>query len=318
MQLGTLRPVDLREAWPNEAQDFTPWLAAHLGMLGDALGFDLELDSQEAAVGPFALDILARDVTRNQPVVIENQLTETDHDHLGKLLTYAAGYDARVVIWLCKDFREEHRQALDWLNQRTDENTEFFGVVVELLKIDDSLTAPNFKLMAFPNQWRKTRAKTERRSTPSARMEAYQAFFQAVMDTLREEYRFTGARKAQPQSWVLYASGHSGISYGTSFAQGGKAQVEVYIDRKDTDWNKNVFEKLEAENRPAIESAFGETLNWERLDNRRASRISLNRDGSIDDEPEVLVEIEDWMIQMVLQFKQVFDPILRDLVGQQR
>ena len=179
---GTLGNPDLTEAWPNEARDFTPWLAANLDMLGDALGIDLELDSQEAAVGAFSLDILARDVTRNQPVVIENQLTETNHDHLGKLLTYAAGYDARVVIWLCRDFREEHRQALDWLNQRTDENTEFFGVVVELLKIDNSLPAPSFKLVAFPNEWRKTRAGSERSSAPSVRAQAYQAFFQGVKE----------------------------------------------------------------------------------------------------------------------------------------
>ena len=139
--LAKIERVDLREAWPNEAREFTPWLAANIGELGEALGMDLELQQTEAAVGGYFLDVLATDLNQNRPVIIENQLEPTNHDHLGKLLTYAAGYDANVVVWLTREFRDEHRQTLDWLNQRTREDTQFFGVVVELLKIDDSRPA---------------------------------------------------------------------------------------------------------------------------------------------------------------------------------
>ena len=153
--LAKIERVDLREAWPNEARDFTPWLAANIVDLGEALGMDLELQDTEAAVGSYSLDVLATDLNQNRPVIIENQLETTDHDHLGKLLTYAAGYDANVIVWLTREVRDEHRAALDWLNQRTGEDTQFFGVVVELLKIDDSRLAPQFKIVSSPNDWRK-------------------------------------------------------------------------------------------------------------------------------------------------------------------
>lgn len=145
------RIADLRATWPNEAQYFTPWLADNIGELGEVLGMDLELKGTEAAVGSYFLDILATDLNSRRPVIIENQLEATDHSHLGQLLTYAAGFDAGVVVWVTREFRDEHRQALDWLNQRTDGNTEFFGVVVELWRIGDSLPAPHFNLVSVPN-----------------------------------------------------------------------------------------------------------------------------------------------------------------------
>jgi hypothetical protein len=307
---GTLKRLDVRSIWPKEAYDFTPWLAEHLDALGDALGLELELHETEAACGDFSLDILARDLNRDRLVVIENQLTATNHDHLGKLMTYAAGYDAGTVVWVAPEFREEHRQALDWLNQRSDGETNFFGVVIEALQIDASLPAYNFRLVATPNEWRKEKVsgggsggKTNSKGT------AYQEFFQLLIDELREKHKFTAARKGQPQSWYSFASGTSGVAYSASFAQGGKIRAEVYIDLGDKEQNKALYDAL-YEQQGGFEQALGEPLAWERLDAKRASRIALYRPGGIGDPPEELAKIRTWVVDRLLKLKQVFGPAL--------
>ena len=309
VDLGVLEKRDVREIWPNEARDFTPWLAQNLAMLGDVLGMDLELQGQESPVGAFSLDVLARDLGRDRLVVIENQLEPTDHDHLGKLLTYASGHDAGVMIWIAKEIREEHRQTLDWLNQHTDGNINFYAVIVEIVQIDDSRPACSFKLVAFPNEHRKTTSV----EPTSERREAYRAFFQDLIDQLRDKHRFTGARAGQPQNWYSFASGISGITYGAAFAAKGQVRTEIYIDFGDIARNKALFDSLSA-SRETIERELGEPCQWERLDDRRGSRIAIYRKGSIESDAQSLQEIQAWTIDHLLRFKKIFRPKLSALV----
>jgi len=312
-QLGVLKKVDVRVLWQHEAAHFTPWLAQHLGELSEVLGMELELQLHEAPVGPFSLDLLATDLGRDRPVVIENQLEATDHDHLGKLLTYAAGYDAGTVVWIATEIRDQHRQALEWLNQRTDQHTEFFGVVLEAIQIDDSRPAVNFKIVASPNDWQKASGGVTP-AEPSERGEAYRLFFQGLIDRLRDDHQFTRARKGQPQNWYSFASGVSGIVIGTTFVLGGRTRVDLYIERGDSAWNKQLFDLL-LDRRATIEERFGEPLEWERLDDRKASRIAVYRAGSIADDPVTLQEVQDWMISRALKVKEVLVPAATDAMS---
>ncbi|MDH3360659.1 MAG: DUF4268 domain-containing protein, partial [Desulfobulbaceae bacterium] len=246
MKFGKIEKLNLREIWPKEASDFTPWLADNLNTLGEALGMELELKGKEAAVGDFSLDLLARDLGTGRTVIIENQLTQTDHDHLGKLLTYAAGFSASTVIWVAETVRDEHRQSLEWLNQRTDEDTQFFGVAIEVFKIDDSKPAYSFKPVVFPNEWQKSR-KRQANTNVSSKGEAYRNYFQSLIDELRENHRFTNAKIGQPQNWYSFSSGFSNIPIGAVFAMGRKTRIELYIDVGDGEKNKAIFDLLQGQ-----------------------------------------------------------------------
>lgn len=310
---GALHNVDLRQIWSHEASSFTPWLAENIEALGEAVGMELELTDTEADVGDFSLDLLAKDLGTGRNVIIENQLTATDHDHLGKLITYASAFDAVAVIWVAQAIRDEHRQALEWLNQRTSEDTHFFGVVIEVFQIDNSKPAFKFKPVVFPNEWQKG-GRTSTAKAPSPRGESYRQFFQTLIDDLREKHGFTTARVGQPQNWYAFSSGVSGVPYGASFAQGGRVRIDAYIDLGDSGLNKALFDKLLRE-RAEIEAAFGEPMEWERLDSRRACRIASYFPGNINSSPEQLEAIRKGIIDRLMRLKKAIGTKLQKHTG---
>ncbi|MFQ5775944.1 MAG: DUF4268 domain-containing protein, partial [Kiloniellaceae bacterium] len=268
-------------------------MAEHLSKLGEALGLDLELVEREGAVGDFSADIVARDLGRGDLVVIENQLEGTDHSHLGQLLTYAAGLDAGVIVWLSRDFREEHRQAIDWLNRNTATAVHFFGVVIELLKVDESRPAVNFRPVAFPNDWSRKAQSRPGSGEISGKQALYQEFFQRLIDDLRDNHSFTNAKGGQPQNGYTFASGTRGFSYVLDFVAGNRVRAGLYIDTGVEMRNKSVFDQLR-DRKDELEEAFGESLIWEPLETRRACRIATYRNGNIEDPPDVREEHLRW------------------------
>ena len=305
IEFGLIKKVDIKTIWKHEAVNFTPWLADNLDKLSDLIGLDLELVSREAGVGDFSLDLLARDLSTNRNVVIENQFNPTDHKHLGQLITYASYFNANVIIWISEEVREEHRSAIDWLNNNTNDEIEFFAVEIEVIQIDNSKPALNFKLKANPNEWQKSTKKLLN-SDNTETQNAYVAYFQNLIDELREKYKFTNARIGQPQSWYSFSSGVRGFLYSTSFAKGERIRAEIYIDKGIADRNKEIFYELKKED-SQIEIEFGEKLEWEELPNRKSSRIAIYRQGSISDDSDTLSVIKQWSIQKLLNFKKVFE-----------
>lgn len=309
-KLGKLQRVDPRAVWHHEAREFTPWLRDNIKLLAEAVGLELELVEAESRVGIYAVDLYAKDLNTDHWVIIENQLEATDHCHLGQLMTYAAGKEAGVIIWISPQFHDEHRQALDWLNKVTDPAISFFGIEIELLQIDASLPAPHFKLVAQPNEWQKAGGKTVAVTT---RQEAYQSFFAELLAKVKSRHpHVTTATKTYPQSWLNFPTGRSGFTVAAVFGQGNVFRVELYIDVADKDKNKAAFDTLRSE-QEAIEAQLGEPVVWQRLDDKRASRIYCSQTGSIDDDPKHLAELQEWAVELIPRFQKVYKPRLQKL-----
>jgi len=307
--LGKLQRVDPRVVWKHEAHDFTPWLRNNIEFLAEAVGLELDLVEAESAVGSYAVDLYAKDLNTGRWVIIENQLEQTDHSHLGQLMAYAAGKEAGVIIWISPHFRDEHRQTLNWLNEITDETVLFFGIELELLQVGDSLPAPNFKLVAQPSEWRKVVS----RPMLSPRQQAYEAFFSQLLDKVKVKHpNLTRASKAYPQNWFSFPVGRSGFSISATFAQDNSFRVVLYIDVGDKAKNKVAFDAL-YDDREAVEAGIGQATVWERLDDKQASRIYCGIAGSINDDPAHLRELQDWAVGLVWTFRNVFRPRVQKL-----
>lgn len=294
--LGRLESVELRDVWLHEALDFTPWMLANADALSEALDMDLELDSAEHAVGGFSLDLIGRDRRSNELVIIENQLEMTDHSHLGQLLTYAGGTDPTNIVWIAARFRQEHRAALEWLNQRTDTTTRFFGVEVTAVRIDSSRPAPLFHVIATPNDWGKT-VRTRAQAAEggaSERASLYAEFWEQFLAALRSrELGWTKARKGPAQNWFNMPSGTSGVEYSVSFGKHG-LRSEIYLGDRSESVNAQRFRAFLAL-RAGLEEAYGSALGFAPLDGRKASRIEDTRAGEVSDASSWQTYI-DWFI----------------------
>jgi hypothetical protein len=209
--LGKLEKVEIRKVWPKEDSNFTPWLASpdNIALLGAELNIDLEVQFQEQYVGPFRADILCKDTLSDRYVLIENQFGKTDHTHLGQIITYASGLHALTVIWIAEKFVEEHRAALDWLNEITDESVEFFGIEIELYKIGDSAPAPMFNIISKPNNWSKS-IKRSAENTELTETKLLQLEFWKALKTFVEKGKATyRMQKPSPYHWTNISVGRS-------------------------------------------------------------------------------------------------------------
>ncbi|HVV38972.1 MAG TPA: DUF4268 domain-containing protein [Candidatus Paceibacterota bacterium] len=306
--LGKVEKVDLRKAWPHEALDFTRWLAeeANLRLLSEELGIELVHLETEAGVGRYNVDILAEELGSGKKIIIENQLEITNHDHLGKLITYASGYDANMVIWVVRDAREEHRQAIDWLNEHTDENLAFFLVQLELWQIGNSPFAPKFNIISKPNDW----AKVVKRSFEGGEITETKAqqlrFWNAFQEYAKKEgvnFRF---EEPQPKHWFnIYLSTHYALISLSLNSFERAIRTEFYIRS-----SKELYTYLEG-HRETIEKEIGAKLVWMPLEGKKASRIKIERTGDIDEERN-WEEYFAWCLKQAQVFARVFPKYIKE------
>ena len=269
LELDYLQPVKLGDVWENEPQDFTPWLAEeeNLKQLGETLGMELELEGQELPVGSLRADILCRDTIDGSRVLIENQLTRTDHTHLGQILTYAAGLDARTVVWIAEEFREEHRAALDRLNEMTDENFQWFGIEIKVWQIGDSKGFPQFEILSKPNDWKRTTARRPGRATIADKdiqeKEKYWSKLREYLQEIGSKIRIGKPDKGG--NFVFISIGRTGFRLKLLLST-AQNQISVVLDMFDlkaapTDAKTDFI--LLKQQRENIDPHFDEQLEWE-------------------------------------------------------
>ena len=304
-KLSRLQPIELRKVWGDEAKNFTPWLAQaeNLELLGETLGLELELVGTEKAVGDFRADILCKNVEDNTYVLIENQLEQTDHNHLGQILTYAAGLDASMAIWIAREFREEHRAALDRLNEITNERLQCFGIEVKVWQIGNSPPAPQFEIVSKPNDWKRS---ASQRGSDDWKTQ----FWAELNEHFREvnlEYNIT----PRPNSAVWFSIGGSsryGLGVGLS-QQRKHLRIQLWISE-----NAEAYFHLLKEEKEAIETEFGERLKW--TGPSKAGKSWLVDLYKTDTDPQDEADwgnLHRWIATNLPKFDKVFRKRLKDL-----
>jgi hypothetical protein len=312
-KLGRLEKVELRSQWNNEASEFTPWLARpeNIEILGDTLALELEVEAREKSVGRFNADILCKEIgSSDHWVLIENQLEPTDHKHLGQLLTYAAGLQAVTIVWVAASFTEEHRAALDWLNKITDtESVRFFGVEVELWRIGTSEPAPRFNIVSKPNDWSQSVKQAARAieegelSDTRVKQREYWAAFMPILTEKRGPVQ--GNKKPQPQSWMGFPTGRSGINVNpVMITNKNKLRAEIYLSGA----NAKAFFGLLERQKDAIEGELGYKLDWEELPSKQDSRIAIYLDNADPRNEADWPRQHSWLADRLNDLHRVFAP----------
>ena len=309
-KLGRLRKIELRNIWQNEANDFTPWLAGeeNLQLLGDTIGIDLEFESQEKDIGPFRADIVCLNTADNSFVLIENQLEKTDHTHLGQIMTYAAGLKAVTIVWVARRFTDEHQATIEWLNDVTKENINFFGLEIELWQIGDSPTAPKFNIVAKPNEWTKSTPSVSRELSPTKQLQFN--FWRQFREYAIENAQRIKPTKGLPQHWMNVSLGRSHFGmYAFVDTQKKRIGVRVFLEGADA---KPHYHLLAADCEQ-IEAEMGEKLVWDELPDKKSSYISsYNQDADPVDE-SAWPAYQEWLLIKLEKFHEVLSDRIKNL-----
>lgn len=308
--IGKLQRVALREVWAHEALNFTTWLRDNIDILNDVLGFELSGAENEQNAGSFNVDIVAEDGNGN-PVIVENQYGKTDHDHLGKILTYMTMLEAKAAIWIVEDPRPEHIRAMSWLNESA--SSSFYLIKIEAFKIGDSPPAPKFTVIVEPSD--ETRVvgiiKKDFADVSYIREDFWKGLIEK-MNMNAKTILFSNISPSQ-RNWIGAGSGVRGLGFNFSVRQ-HDGKVELYIDRgkEGKEENEEIFDFLFS-HKEEIEEKFGGELNWERLNSKRACRISKEVSiGGYRDEDK-WDEQQFAMAEAMMCFEKAIKPFIRKL-----
>lgn len=305
-EIGRLIEVDVRELWKHEQYDFLNWLVkdSNIEYLNEILGLTLIEVDKEINVGPYRCDIVATDETSGLKVIIENQLESTNHDHLGKIITYASGLDAKVIVWIVKEAKEEYRAAIEWLNNYTSSEIDFFLIEIHAYKIGDSNPAPKFEVVEKPNDFVK-RSKNKDDGELNTSQTERLIFWTQFNDRVALKGKPFNIRKPTTDHWYDIAIGTSAAKIAVDLVNKENCIVlELYI-HSDKDLYDSLYEK-----KNAIEDEIGLTFEWNRLDSKKACRIKHFIYGLDFDNHSNYNQLMDEVIDKVIIMRKVIQKYL--------
>lgn len=308
MPIARLEKLDLRLLWKHEAYGFTKWLAENLDFISETIDLELSLVEREASAGPFSADILAED-NQGHTVIIENQLEQTDHDHLGKLITYMSNLEAKTAIWITRSPRPEHEKAVHWLNETLPADTAFYLLKVEAFKIGNSDPAPHLTVVAGPSLESKQvgEQKKELAERHLLRME----FWKQLLERARSKTSLFEKISPGTDNWIGASAGKSGLAYNFVIRM-QDARVEFYLSRGKAEENKKIFDALQLK-KFEVEERFGSMLEWQRLDNKQACRISYLIEGSGLADQDRWPQLQEQLIDAMIRLHKAFNPLVQGI-----
>lgn len=308
MKLGQLKEVDIRKVWTHEQYDFSKWLAAeeNIQVLGDELNLSLTDIETEKFVGSYRCDIICKDEITGKSVLIENQLESTNHDHLGKIITYASGLDASVVVWVVASARDEHASAIEWLNNHTTQDVDFFLVEVHAYTIGDSEPAPMFKIIEQPNDFAKSAKNLAATGNLAEREVKRLEFWNLFNDMIDKNGKPFNKHKATTDHWYTVAVGSSKCYISIDLVN-KEHRIRVGLWISD---NKDMFDEFYS-HKDEIEAAFGEPLEWNRLDGKKASLFASYIQGLDFNHQENYSELMELTIDKVVKLRDAIKPFIK-------
>lgn len=302
-----LETIPLEKAFPNESKDLTPWLADNIEALGERLGLKLSIEQREKSVGDFRVDLLCQD-GEGQKVIVENQVEATDHDHLGKLLTYLVNLDAKIAIWVTSNPRSEHQRVIEWLNEASPNDTAFYLVKVEAIKTGEDIISPLFSVLAKPDN--QTKEIGEDKKEWAERHHHRLEFWKGLLERNKAKTKLFSNISPSRYHYISTGSGKAGIHFSYCvYRECGTVELYIDADHDTGKGNKAVFDALH-DQREAIEKEFGAPLEWQRLDDKRASRILKTFDTGGLTKPDTWPALQDQMIGAMVRFDSALRPRL--------
>ncbi len=304
-ELSSLKEIDdLRSVWPHEASDFTPWLAQekNIEYLADVIGLEITVEETESEIGEFSADIFAKETGTDRKIIIENQLEDTNHDHLGKIITYAAGKNASYIVWIVKRAREEHKAAIEWLNENTNDDIGFFLCEIKLYQIDDSRMAPMFVAVSTPNGWKKEQKRLESEELSESKR-SHGIFWNAFNEYAWKNQKFAKTfrkHEAKPDHWYSLSIGTSKAHINlVRFSRANSVTVDFWIPN-----DKQIFDRLYA-HKNEIEEETEIKFDWCRMDDKKGSSVRVKDNFTFQKGTDLSVGF-DWLMNVSMKIKTIF------------